>query len=111
MEKLFENTILRGNLEIDVPRYEVSLVQQGQRVQLPLTPIECKLLMRLALQPGYIFTREQLISSVWGRENSIESRSIDKHISSLRKKLGTNPKFIRTVSGLGYQFIEQNPKK
>lgn len=107
MENSFQNFIQRGRLEIDVPRYSASLTKDGEKISLDLTPIECKLLCRLAKSPGFIFTREQLIESVWGDGISIDTRSVDKHISSLRKKLGTDPKFIRTVSGLGYQFVEQ----
>ncbi len=108
MQTSLDNFIQRGSLEIDVPRYVVSIYSHGQKVPVELTPIECKILCRLAQSPGYIFTREQLIESVWGDGISIEARSVDKHISSLRKKLGSEPRFIRTVSGLGYQFIEQN---
>jgi two-component system alkaline phosphatase synthesis response regulator PhoP len=111
MEKQFEKIIQSGPLEIDVPKTSVAVMKEpGEKIMLELTPIECKILVRLAQSPGYIFTREQLIESVWGDGITVEARSVDKHISSLRKKLGRDPKVIRTVSGLGYQFIDSKQK-
>lgn len=102
-----EKIIERGDLQINIPNYSASISSNGKKVDLDLTPIEYKILIRLAKQPGHILTRKQIIESVWGMETEIEDRSVDKHISSLRKKLGGESKFIRTVSGLGYQFIQQ----
>lgn len=106
-----EKIISRGGLEINVPNYSASIIINGQKIELDLTPIEYKILIRLAKQPGHILTRQQIIESVWGQNTNIENRSVDKHISSLRKKLGGDSKFIRTVSGLGYQFVQQQPQQ
>ncbi|RYZ78707.1 MAG: winged helix family transcriptional regulator, partial [Proteobacteria bacterium] len=54
-----------------------------------------------------VLSREQLIDSVWGDSVYIEDRSVDRHISSIRKKLGSCSSYIRTVPGLGYQFLAE----
>ena len=93
-----------GDLSLNEDAYEAFL--QGER--LDLTPIEYQLLVRLAKAGGRALTREQLLDSVSGRNFDVFDRSIDMHISSLRGKLGDdpkNPRFIRTVRGVGYLFI------
>ena len=75
---------------------------------LQLTPAEYGLLLSLAKTPGRVKTREQLIEEVADREWDVFDRAIDMHISSLRKKLGDDPKeprFIKTVRGYGYQLV------
>lgn len=75
---------------------------------LTLTPAEFGLLLSLAKANGRVKTREQLIEDVADREWDVFDRAIDMHISTLRKKLGDDPKeprFIKTVRGYGYQLI------
>ncbi len=93
-----------GDLMLDEDAYEAFL--EGNR--LDLTPIEYQLLVRLAKARGRALTREQLLDAVADRNFDVFDRSIDMHISSLRGKLGDDPKkpqFIRTVRGVGYLFI------
>lgn len=73
-----------------------------------LTPAEFGLLLSLAKAHGRVRTREQLIEDVAEREWDVFDRAIDMHISTLRKKLGDDPKeprFIKTVRGYGYQLV------
>lgn len=100
-----ESTIERGPLRMNLPNYTATMIVEGRETKLDLTPIEYKILYRLAKNPGHILTRQQLIDNVWGVGAYIEDRSVDKHISSLRKKLGEYSNYVRTVSGLGYQFV------
>lgn len=77
---------------------------------LELTPIEFDLLTKLARSSGRVLTRDQLLDEVAGRDYEVFDRSIDVHISSLRRKLGDdpkNPKFIKTVRSAGYMFLDQ----
>ena len=93
-----------GNLILNEDAFEAFL--SGTR--LDLTPIEYRLLLRLAKAGGKALTREQLLDAVADRNFDVFDRSIDMHISSLRGKLGDdpkNPRFIRTVRGVGYLFI------
>lgn len=73
---------------------------------LKLGPIEFRLLARLMERPGRVFSREQLLDLVWGRDIYVDSRTVDVHVARLRKTLtrfgGTDP--IRTVRGAGYSL-------
>jgi two-component system response regulator CpxR len=74
---------------------------------LELTPIEYDLLTTLARSAGRVLTRDQLLDAVSGRHYEVFDRSIDVHISSLRRKLGENPRrpqFIQTIRTAGYMF-------
>jgi two-component system response regulator CpxR len=75
---------------------------------LNLTPIEYELLIILAKASGRVLSRDQLLDAVAGRSYDVFDRSVDVHISSLRRKLGENPRaprFIQTVRSAGYMFI------
>jgi DNA-binding response OmpR family regulator len=75
---------------------------------LTLTPVEYDLLASLARARGRVKTREQLLEECRDRNYDVFDRSIDVHISALRKKLGDDPKepkFIKTVRAAGYMFI------
>jgi DNA-binding response OmpR family regulator len=76
---------------------------------LDLTPVEYELLLSLAKAKGRVKTREILLDEIAGRDWIVFDRSIDVHISSLRKKLNDdpqNPKFIRTIRSAGYMMID-----
>jgi len=99
-----------GDLSLNEDAYEAFL--EGRR--LDLTPIEYQLLVRLARAKGKALTREQLLDAVTDRNFEVFDRSIDMHISSLRGKLGDdprNPRFIRTVRGVGYLFLPTSSEK
>jgi DNA-binding response OmpR family regulator len=75
---------------------------------LTLTPVEFDLLLSLAKAKGRIKTRDHLLEEIRDREYEVFDRSIDVHISCLRKKLGDDPKvprFIRTIRSAGYMLI------
>ena len=75
---------------------------------LVLTPVEFDLLAALARGVGRVRTRERLLEEIRAREYEVFDRSIDVHISTLRRKLGDNPRepgFIRTVRAAGYMMI------
>jgi DNA-binding response OmpR family regulator len=77
---------------------------------LHLTPNEFKLLFALARQPGQTLTREQLMDDLYGAAAVGVDRSIDSHVKNLRRKLEVDPaspRFIETVYGVGYRFLEQ----
>ena len=81
-------------------------------VPLHLTPVEFDLLLSLASAVGRVRTREQLLEEIRERNYEVFDRSIDVHISALRKKLGDDPKtprFIRTVRTLGYALLPPDP--
>jgi DNA-binding response OmpR family regulator len=65
-----------------------------------LTPTEFDLLVFLAERPARVFTREQLLSQVWGYHDGAGARTVDSHVRALRRKLGND--VVRTVHGVGY---------
>jgi phosphate regulon transcriptional regulator PhoB len=95
--------IHRGSLSIDLTRRSVSI--QGS--PLDLTATEFRLLQFFAEHPGRVFSRSELIDASLGREVSVVDRTIDVHITGLRKKLGDYSGWIETVRGFGYKFREE----
>jgi DNA-binding response OmpR family regulator len=76
---------------------------------LPLTPVEFDILVALARSKGRVKSRERLLEDIRDREWEVFDRSIDMHISALRKKLGDDPKqprFIRTLRSAGYMLVD-----
>lgn len=71
-------------------------------VELSLPKKEFELLALLASQPGRVFTRESILSNVWGNDVIVGDRTIDVHIRKLREKLGDD--FFKTIKGVGYKF-------
>lgn len=92
------------SLDIDVERREITC--DGRSIE--LSSLEFDLLVALARAPRRVFTREQLMETVWGWDFVGVDRVVDVHISNLRKALDDNtaePRFIGTVRGVGYKFI------
>lgn len=87
---------------------------EAREVTLQGTPVilsrkEYELLHMLITHPNQVFTREQLLEQIWGYDYFGETRTVDVHIRSLRKKLEKNPEqpeYIRTVRGIGYKFVK-----
>lgn len=89
-----------GGLEMNLGEHIVTA--DGIRVQLTLKEFE--LLHTFMTSPGRAFTREQLLSSVWCEDFLGETRTVDVHVGTLRQKLGSCGKYIRTVRGVGYRL-------
>jgi two-component system, OmpR family, response regulator len=88
-----------GRVELDAGTRRVRV--DGEPAE--LTTTEFDLLAHLLSRPGQVFTREQLLSAVWGVADYSGSRTVDVHVAQLRAKLG-DPDPIRTVRGVGYAF-------
>ena len=95
--------IRRGQLSIDTSRREV--ICGGKTII--LTATEFRLLQFLADHPGRVFSRSHLIDGALGQDVSVLDRTIDVHITGLRKKLGDCGEWIETVRGFGYRFKEE----
>jgi two-component system phosphate regulon response regulator PhoB len=92
-----------GDLMIDGPRHLVTW--RGKKVD--LTATEFKLLMLLAQRRGRVQSRDQLLRDVWDYQSAIDTRTVDTHMRRLREKLGAASKFLDTVRGVGYRFVEE----
>jgi DNA-binding response OmpR family regulator len=91
-----------GELWIDSGKFEVKI--KGKKID--LTTTEFKILTILAERRGWVFTRDQLLDRLWGEDKIVIGRTIDVHITQLRKKLGELGKSIKAVRGIGYKFEE-----
>jgi two-component system phosphate regulon response regulator PhoB len=94
-----------GDIELDREKKRVS--RSGREIS--LGPTEFRLLEFLMQSPGRVFSREQLLDGVWGRDVYIDERTVDVHVGRLRKALnrGRVPDPIRTVRGAGYSLDDR----
>ena len=96
------NQIQIDNLKIDIDRHQV--FSNGDVID--LTATEFKILSLFAHSPGRVFTRSILMDAVWGQEYYGIERTMDTHVSRLRRKLGQFGERIETVHGVGYRLKE-----
>jgi len=96
--------LVAGDIDLD---RETRRVKRGGR-EIHLGPTEFRLLEYFMEKPGRVFTRAQLLDSVWGMSAEIDERTVDVHVGRLRKALirGREKDPIRTVRGAGYSFDE-----
>ncbi len=100
-----QSVIERGDLIIDESKFQVW--KSGREIS--LTPAEFQILLTLARKPGVVYSRLQLLQATLGDAYLNYERTIDSHISHLRKKIeddSASPKHILTVHGVGYKFAE-----
>ena len=95
-----ESELIHGELRID---------QAGHRVwvgpsELTLTALEFKLLTTLITRSGRVQTRDALLTDVWGMQTGVSTRTVDTHVTRLRRKLGAAGGYIETLRGVGYRF-------
>jgi len=98
-----EYSINSGPLALNPAQHQLTL--NGLPVE--LTPTEFKLLHSLMDNPGYAFTRSELVEKLFGYDHESLERTIDSHIKNIRRKIEpdpTNPTYIQTVYGIGYRF-------
>ena len=99
-----------AGLELDRMSCRVRL--DGELVT--LTATEFRLLEFLMSRPGVVFSREQLLDSVWGHDRAVTDRTVDVYILRLRQKIeadATDPRYIRSVRGFGYSFTEAEERE
>ncbi|HWR16865.1 MAG TPA: response regulator transcription factor [Terriglobales bacterium] len=93
-----------GHVEID----SAAMVLRVNRLQVPTTAVEFRLLKFLVQSPGLVFTRDRLREAVWGDTSFSSRRSVDVYISKLREKIELDPEkpqYLLTVRGSGYKFV------
>ena len=93
-------TLVSGEITLKDKEHRVTV--NGERIS--LTFKEYELLKTFMLNQGIVFTRDKLLSLVWGVDHAVESRTVDMHIKTLRQKLGEEGKHIETVIGVGYRM-------
>jgi two-component system alkaline phosphatase synthesis response regulator PhoP len=104
-----EKVITAGELNIFPEKYEVSL--NGESI--PLRPKEFEVLLYLVQRPGVVVTRDDLMNIVWGFDYIGGQRTVDVHVSSLRKKLEMSQQSVQieSIRGVGYKLVTAAAKK
>ncbi len=97
-------TLKVGPIKIDADRHIVKV--NGKRITLTLT--EFRLLVAIISARGRVLDRNQLMDQALGMDTVVTDRTIDVHLTALRKKLGKARKYIQTVRGLGYKLADEN---
>lgn len=92
-----------GEITVDAERREVTVAG----IALNLKPREFDVLWLLVRNEGHVFTRDQLIETIWGYDFEGDPRTVDVHVRRIRRAIGDraqNPRYLHTVHGLGYKF-------
>jgi len=97
-------SLVKKDLTLELYSGRAYITSENSRKQIDLSPTEFKLLLLMLKNENQIFSREQLIDSIWSDNINITDRTIDQHISKLRKKLTSRYYKINTKHGLGYSI-------
>jgi len=92
-----------GELSIDPEARVVRVKEQP----VSLTPREFDLLVALMEEAGHVLSRDRLLKSVWGDGSEAGHRSVDTHVKTIRRKLGSARRYVETVRGVGYRFSDR----
>jgi DNA-binding response OmpR family regulator len=96
------DTLTLGGVRVHFPSRSVTV--DGEAISMTYTEFE--IITYLMLNRGIVITREQLITKIWGYENTGDDRTVNTHIRNIRSKLGPKGKLITTVVRIGYKFEE-----
>jgi DNA-binding response OmpR family regulator len=94
----------KGDLQLDGATHRVYSLASGEPSLIRLTPREFKLLFYLAKNEDHVISRSSLLDAIWGDSVEVFDRTVDTHISAIRKKLDKLSGYIESVSGAGYRF-------
>lgn len=108
-----QRSLTEGQLYFDLDRQSVyengRSGAEGEKID--LTPLEFKLLYYLAKNKDIVYSRNQILEEVWGDQTHVLDRSVDTYVASLRKKLGGQSHYIKSVHGVGYKFTTDIRRK
>lgn len=96
-----------GPIRVDLEAHRCLVA--GEEV--PLTPLEFKLLTTLMARLGRVQSREQLLEDVWEMSSELETRTVDTHVKRLREKLGVGRDLLETVRGVGYRLVDPSQRR
>ena len=95
-----------GQIDLDFKRYEAK--RKGTRLE--LTPLEFQMLRLFIEQKEHVLSRDEILDRIWGKENlTVSHRTVDSHISNIRKKIEedpSRPRHILGIRGVGYKFVD-----
>jgi len=96
-----------GPLRLDADAHRVFVAGE----EIPVTPLEFKLLATFLARLGRVQSREQLLEDVWEMSSEVETRTVDTHVKRLREKLGSARELLETVRGIGYRLVDPSEKR
>lgn len=99
-----DSFLVKGDLRLHLLQQKVLISGPAGESEISLKPMEFKLLQHFMKNEDRVFSRQHLIDAVWGNATFIVDRTVDKHISSLRNRLGACAHYIQTVPSFGYRF-------
>jgi DNA-binding response OmpR family regulator len=97
-----------NELQIDKSSQEVRILNNDKFEVVELTALEFKLLMYFATRFNKVISRDDILNDIWGEDVHVYARSVDTHVSKLRKKLGPVSHIIESIHGAGYKFMPQS---
>lgn len=110
LKKLGNQNILKFKnefIEIDKNSQTVKFNDGDKFIDANLTHIEFRLLTYLSDRLEQVIPRDELLNEIWGKDIYVYARSVDTHVSKIRKKIGTASDLIKSIHGVGYKFSEQ----
>lgn len=93
------------DIRINKDSQDVYVNNNGQFEKIKLTATEFKILLLFANKPNLVIPRDEILNSVWGQDVFVDPRSVDTHVSKLRKKLGPVSHLVESIHGTGYKFV------
>lgn len=96
-----------GDLHFELSNARLFFVKDDEQKRLDLTPIEFKILFLLAKNRESIYSRDDILKTVWGEDNHVVARTVDQHISKIRKKIEESQYTVKSSHGKGYRLIEE----
>lgn len=107
-----KNIVTRGQIEINVPCQRVYIIEDQQKVPIDFTSTEFNLLLFMTNHLDHVLNRTQILDAVWGDSLNVTERTVDTHVSKVRKKLRSCSHYIESVHGSGYRFsVKENPSE
>lgn len=105
------DTYTIGNLKFIISKQKAIIMKETGETEMDLTPLEFKLLLHFSKHGEEVFTRDQLISRVWGENVHVFDRTVDTHVSNLRKKLKDSHCSLGSIHGVGYRLVPHESAK
>ncbi len=99
------NNLSWKELQIDKLSQEVLVLESEAYKAISLTALEFKMLMYFAIRHNQVISRDDILNEIWGDDVHVYARSVDTHVSKLRKKLSPVSHIIESIHGVGYKFI------
>lgn len=105
--KVDASQLRNPGLKVDFNLQRAFLLKGGEEKQLDLTPLELKVLAYFMRHEDHVFSRGQIIDHAWGSGTHVIDRTVDMHVSNLRKKIEGSGYTIKSLRGVGYRFLKE----